>query len=429
MRSTAPSARPPPTMCAAASRSPPRSSAQLVGAADRHARRARRLDAQHHQGHPRLAGAGGHLRGAQRRARRQRRHLHPLRQPHRGDGAGLQPRRGDAGGDRHADARRRAGSRSPAEQSAAEPARRCDDAPSASPTPRPTSAASRSCAGAMPSGPSRRCASRSACRRRRRCRSKVIDLVARRRARPAAAGRRPRRGAGRRHACALATAARAVVAFEADWRSRLLSVITEPSLALILLMVGIYGLLFEFSNPGFVLPGVVGAICLTARAVRRCRCCRSTTPGLALILLGVAFLVAEAFLPSFGVLGLGGIAAFAFGAVLLIDNDVPGFGVPLWADRAAAALVSAAVHPRGRRHGGQGAPAPGGQRRRAPGGRHGRAGRVRRRRGLGRRSRATTGGCAAGATLHAGPARARDAACRAARCRWRRAGADREEPD
>ena len=127
----------------------------------------------------------------------------------------------------------------------------------------------------------------------------------------------------------LATQGAQLLAFEADWRSRLLSVVTDPSLALILLMVGIYGLLFEFSNPGFVLPGVVGAICLML-ALFGLQMLPVNYAGLGLILLGVAFLVAEAFLPSFGALGLGGIAAFAIGAILLIDSDAPGFGVPLW---------------------------------------------------------------------------------------------------
>jgi membrane-bound serine protease (ClpP class) len=127
----------------------------------------------------------------------------------------------------------------------------------------------------------------------------------------------------------LATRGAQLLAFEADWRSRLLSVITEPSLALILLMVGVYGLLFEFSNPGFVLPGVVGAICLTL-ALFGLQMLPVSYAGLGLILLGMAFLVAEAFVPSFGVLGLGGIAAFAIGAVLLIDSEAPGFGVPVW---------------------------------------------------------------------------------------------------
>jgi len=152
----------------------------------------------------------------------------------------------------------------------------------------------------------------------------------------------------------LATQRAQLLAFDADWRTRLLSVITEPSLALILLMVGIYGLLFEFSNPGFVLPGVVGAISLTL-ALFGLQMLPVNYAGLALILLGVAFLIAEAFLPAFGVLGLGGIAAFAIGAVLLIDSDAPGFGVPLWLVAAISAvsalfiLVVAGVAAKSRR--------------------------------------------------------------------------------
>jgi len=134
----------------------------------------------------------------------------------------------------------------------------------------------------------------------------------------------------------VATSGAQVVEFEADWRTRLLSVITEPSLALILMMVGIYGLLFEFSNPGFVLPGVVGGISLLL-ALFALQMLPVNYAGLALILLGVAFLIAEAFLPSFGALGVGGIVAFGFGAVLLIDGDVPGFGIPI----SLIALLSA----------------------------------------------------------------------------------------
>jgi membrane-bound serine protease (ClpP class) len=126
----------------------------------------------------------------------------------------------------------------------------------------------------------------------------------------------------------LATSGAPLVTYEADWRSRLLTVITDPSLALILMLVGIYGLLFEFSNPGFVLPGVVGGICLLL-ALFALQMLPVNYAGLGLILLGIAFLVAEAFLPSFGVLGFGGIVAFAAGAVLLIDSDSPAFGIPL----------------------------------------------------------------------------------------------------
>ena len=137
----------------------------------------------------------------------------------------------------------------------------------------------------------------------------------------------------------LSTRQAQVLMFDADWRSRVLSVITEPSLALVLMMLGIYGLLFEFSNPGFVLPGVVGAISLLL-ALFGLQMLPVNYAGLGLIFLGVAFLIAEAFLPAFGALGVGGIAAFSIGAVLLIDNEAPGFGVPLWLV-GALAVVSA----------------------------------------------------------------------------------------
>ena len=123
----------------------------------------------------------------------------------------------------------------------------------------------------------------------------------------------------------LATRDASVVPFEPDWRTRLLSVITDPSLALILMMVGIYGLLFEFSNPGLVLPGVVGGISLLL-ALFAFQMLPINYAGLALILLGVALLVGEAFLPS-GALGVGGVAALAMGAVLLIDSESPAFGI------------------------------------------------------------------------------------------------------
>ena len=112
-----------------------------------------------------------------------------------------------------------------------------------------------------------------------------------------------------------------------DWRSRFLAVITDPSVAYILLLIGIYGLFFEFSNPGFVLPGVVGAISLLL-ALYAFQLLPINYAGLGLLLLGIAFMVGEAFMPSFGVLGIGGVIAFAVGSVLLIDTDVMGYGIP-----------------------------------------------------------------------------------------------------
>src|SRR5271167_1133890 len=127
----------------------------------------------------------------------------------------------------------------------------------------------------------------------------------------------------------LATAGATILTIEPDWKSRFLAVITDPSVALILMMLGVYGLFFEFSNPGFVLPGVVGAICLCL-GLFALNMLPVNYAGLTLVLLGLAFLVAEAFLPSYGSLGVGGIIALVIGAVMLIDTDVPGLGVPYW---------------------------------------------------------------------------------------------------
>jgi membrane-bound serine protease (ClpP class) len=137
----------------------------------------------------------------------------------------------------------------------------------------------------------------------------------------------------------LATAGVTAITLEPDWKSRFLAVITDPSVALILMMLGVYGLFFEFSNPGFVLPGVVGAICLCL-GLFALNMLPVNYAGLALVLLGLGFLVAEVFLPSYGSLGVGGIIAFVIGAVMLIDTEVPGFGVPYWLI-GALALVSA----------------------------------------------------------------------------------------
>jgi membrane-bound serine protease (ClpP class) len=153
----------------------------------------------------------------------------------------------------------------------------------------------------------------------------------------------------------LATAGVAATALEPDWRSRFLSVITDPSIAYILILVGIYALVFEFSNPGLVFPGVVGAICVLI-ALYAFHLLPVNYAGLALILLGIAFGIAELYFPSFGSLGIGGAIAFVIGSVILIDTDVPGFGVPfsLVLGIAAAsavflfAVVGMAVKARGR---------------------------------------------------------------------------------
>src|SRR4029453_528498 len=113
-----------------------------------------------------------------------------------------------------------------------------------------------------------------------------------------------------------------------DWRTRMLFVIASPSLALLLMTIGVYGLLFEFSSPGYILPGVVGGLCLLLGLFALQMLPFSTT-GLALMALGMAFLVAEIFVPTSGVLAIGGVFAFVVGAMMLIDTDVPGYGISL----------------------------------------------------------------------------------------------------
>jgi membrane-bound serine protease (ClpP class) len=128
---------------------------------------------------------------------------------------------------------------------------------------------------------------------------------------------------------------------EPDWRTNLLSLITNPNVAYLLMLIGIYGLLLEGYNPGAVVPGVVGAICLLL-ALFAFQVLSVNYAGLALIALGVLLIVAESFVPSFGALGLGGIVAFVIGSVMLLDKDVPGFSIA-WQMIAAMALAGALV--------------------------------------------------------------------------------------
>ncbi|WP_426177722.1 NfeD family protein [Massilia sp. TWR1-2-2] len=137
----------------------------------------------------------------------------------------------------------------------------------------------------------------------------------------------------------LQTAGAPLIKVEPDTRSRLLTVITNPSIALILMSIGIYGLLFEFMSPGAVAPGVIGAICLVL-ALYGLQLLPVNYAGLALILLGITFMIAESFLPSFGTLGLGGIAAFVAGALILVDTDLPDYGISIWLV-ATVAIASA----------------------------------------------------------------------------------------
>jgi membrane-bound serine protease (ClpP class) len=105
-----------------------------------------------------------------------------------------------------------------------------------------------------------------------------------------------------------------------------LAVLTNPNVAYLLMLAGVYGLLLEGYHPGAILPGVVGAISLLL-ALYALQILPVNYAGLGLMILGLALITAEAFAPSFGVLGVGGIAAFVVGSIILMDTKVPGFQV------------------------------------------------------------------------------------------------------
>ncbi|MGD9386865.1 MAG: nodulation protein NfeD [Gammaproteobacteria bacterium] len=140
----------------------------------------------------------------------------------------------------------------------------------------------------------------------------------------------------------LATSGLAVERLAPDWRTELLAVITSPTVAYMLLLAGIYGLIFEGYNPGAILPGVVGAICLLL-ALYAFQVLPVNYAGLALIVLGVLLMIGEIFVPSFGALGIGGIIAFVAGSIILMDTDVPGYGVPMALIGSIALLGGSAV--------------------------------------------------------------------------------------
>ena len=139
----------------------------------------------------------------------------------------------------------------------------------------------------------------------------------------------------------LATSGLVLAYVKPDWRTQLLSVITNPTIAYGLLLIGIYGLLFEGYNPGAVFPGVVGAIALLI-ALFAFQILSVNYAGLALVAVGVGMIIAEFFFPTFGSLGLGGVIAFVVGSLILFDTDVPGMNIALPVI-AAVATVGALV--------------------------------------------------------------------------------------
>jgi membrane-bound serine protease (ClpP class) len=126
----------------------------------------------------------------------------------------------------------------------------------------------------------------------------------------------------------LATAGLKVEAVPPDWRTEFLAVITNPNVAFLLMLIGIYGLIFEFLNPGSVAPGLVGAISLLV-ALFALAFLPISYAGAGLLLLGIGLMVAEAHIGSFGVIGVAGIIAFVIGATMLFPSDAPGLRLSL----------------------------------------------------------------------------------------------------
>ncbi|MFN2288983.1 MAG: nodulation protein NfeD [Chromatocurvus sp.] len=127
-----------------------------------------------------------------------------------------------------------------------------------------------------------------------------------------------------------------LVRVDPDWRTQLLSVITDPNIAFFLMLIGFYGIIFELANPGSLFPGVIGATCLVL-ALFAFQVLSVNFAGLALVFLGLAFIIAEAFVPSFGVLGFGGLAAFVAGSVILMDGTNQAVSLPAIGGTAAVA--------------------------------------------------------------------------------------------
>ena len=126
-----------------------------------------------------------------------------------------------------------------------------------------------------------------------------------------------------------------------DWRTQILSVITDPNVALIFMMIGIYGLIFEFMSPGAFVPGIAGAVSLLI-GLYALAVLPVNIAGVALIILGIGLLITEAFMPTIGAFAVGGVIAFVVGAAILIDPDQVGFQIN-WAVVAGMAAAGAAM--------------------------------------------------------------------------------------
>jgi membrane-bound serine protease (ClpP class) len=157
----------------------------------------------------------------------------------------------------------------------------------------------------------------------------VPDLLRKIDGRTVKAGGRPER---------LATANLEIVRVKPDWRTELLAVVTNPNIAFIFMLIGVYGLIFEFLSPGAIAPGLIGAISLLV-ALYGFSLLPISYAGVALVLLGIGLLLAEAHIGTFGAIGVGGIVAFVIGAIMMFPSGTPGLELSP-AVIATAAIVS-----------------------------------------------------------------------------------------
>jgi len=139
----------------------------------------------------------------------------------------------------------------------------------------------------------------------------------------------------------LATAGLDVTNVPPDWRTELLALVTNPNVAFILLLIGVYGLILEFFNPGAVAPGLIGAISLFV-ALYALALLPINYAGAALVLIGIGLMIAEAHIGAFGAIGVGGVAAFVIGALMMFPSRAPGFALS-YAVVIGTAIFSAAL--------------------------------------------------------------------------------------
>ncbi len=137
----------------------------------------------------------------------------------------------------------------------------------------------------------------------------------------------------------LATAGLAIVAVAPDWRTKFLAIVTDPNVAFILLLVGVYGLIFEFLTPGTLVPGLIGTISLLV-ALYALNFLPIDYAGAGLVLLGAALMAAEAHIGAFGAIGIAGIAAFVIGAIMMFPARVPGLALSPWVIAEAVAVTA-----------------------------------------------------------------------------------------